>query len=180
MAGSEVTRDARDAREPDLNKRPEPSLKARALRFLAAREHSRIELARKLTRYTEDHDEIERTLDELAAKGWLSSQRFVESVVHRKSARLGAERIRQELRGHGIAAADSSEAIDSLRASEGARAYQLWLRRFGEVADEPEARAKQARFLIGRGFAAGIAQRIVRGAWQPPEDDGAEASGPPR
>lgn len=166
----------RDERGTERNKRPEPSLKARALRFLAAREHSRVELARKLTRYTEDLDEIERTLDELAAKGWLSSQRFVESVVHRKSARLGTERIRQELRGHGIAAADSSDALDHLRASEGARAYQLWLRRFGEVAGEPEARAKQARFLIGRGFAADIAQRIARGAWQPAEDDAAEAS----
>ncbi|TAL25771.1 MAG: recombination regulator RecX [Aquabacterium sp.] len=170
----------RDERGAERNKRPEPSLKARALRFLAAREHSRVELARKLTRYTEDHDEIDRALDELAAKGWLSSRRFVESVVHRKSARLGAERIRQELRGHGIAAADSSEALDGLRASEGTRAYQLWLRRFGEVAEEPEARARQARFLIGRGFPAGIAQRIVRGAWQPTEDEGSEACGSSR
>ena len=66
--------------------RPQPSLKARALRFLARREHSRLELARKLTRIAEEGDDIEVVLEELAQKGWLSDARYAEQSVRAKAA----------------------------------------------------------------------------------------------
>jgi len=76
------------------------SLKGRALRLLAAREHSRVELERKLATHAgDDPAELARMLDELAAKGFISEQRVAESVLHRRAGRLGAGRVLQELRG---------------------------------------------------------------------------------
>ena len=42
---------------------PPLSLKARALRFLSMREHSRLELGRKLARHAEEGDDVEALLD---------------------------------------------------------------------------------------------------------------------
>ena len=72
------------------------SLKSRALRHLAAREHSRAELERKLRGPDTDAGELARTLDELEAKGFISAERVAESVMHRRSGRFGAARIRRE------------------------------------------------------------------------------------
>ena len=69
------------------------SLKARALRYLAAREHSRLELARKLSAYAQESDNVERLLDELEAAKFLSEQRFSESLVRRRAERYGNSRI---------------------------------------------------------------------------------------
>ena len=42
---------------------PTLSLKGRALRFLSMREHSRLELGRKLAKYAEEGDDVEALLD---------------------------------------------------------------------------------------------------------------------
>ena len=138
------------------------SLKGRALRYLSAREHSRGELGRKLARHSEDADEIERVLDELTARGWLSAERFVESVVHRRAERFGAARIRQELQQHGIDHAQAATALDALRHSEPERARAIWQRRFGAPPATPAEKAKQMRFLAGRGFSTEVIRRVLR------------------
>lgn len=148
------------------------SLKGRALRYLSAREHSRSELARKLARHCEDADEVERVLDELAAKGWLSAERFVESVVHRRAERFGAARIRQELQQHGIDAAESAAALDALRQSEPERALAVWQRRFGSPPATPAERVKHMRFLAGRGFSTEVIRRLLSAL----PHDGAQAT----
>ena len=61
------------------------SLKGRALRHLAAREHTRVELERKLASHADSADELARVLDELQAKGFISEQRVVDSVLHRRA-----------------------------------------------------------------------------------------------
>jgi regulatory protein len=137
------------------------SLKGRALRFLSAREHSRSELGRKLARHSEDADEIEHVLDELTAKGWLSAERFVESVVHRRGERFGAARIRQELQQHGIDNTQAAAALDALRCSEPERARAIWQRRFGTPPATPADKAKQMRFLAGRGFSTEVIRRVL-------------------
>ena len=60
--------------------RPPPSLKGRALRYLAQREHSRAELVAKLSPHLQESDDLNAVLDELEAKGFISEQRVVESV----------------------------------------------------------------------------------------------------
>lgn len=144
------------------------SLKARALRLLARREHSRQELARKLTAHAESRQDLEQVLDELSARGWLSTERFIESLVNRKAARFGTERIRQELRSQGLGGETSAAALAALRASEAERAQALWQRRFQQPATSPQERARQARFLAGRGFSAEVIRRIVNASV--PED----------
>ena len=61
--------------------RPPLSLKGRALRYLSQREHSRLELSRKLARYAEDTDDVDALLDLLEKNNWLSQERFAESLV---------------------------------------------------------------------------------------------------
>ena len=71
--------------------RPKPSLKARALRYLAAREHSRLELGRKLARHAEEGDDIEAVLD------WLQAQRALAVRASCPSCRATASMRRPSL-----------------------------------------------------------------------------------
>jgi len=142
---------------------PGLSLKGRALKYLSAREHSRAELVRKLAPHAESPEEVDRLLDELEARGWLSAERFVESMIHRKAARYGAARIRVELAQHHLPDAAVRDALCELKQTEFGRAHALWLRRFGAVADTPEARLKQMRFLAGRGFSSEVIRQVVAG-----------------
>lgn len=146
------------------------SLKGRALKYLSAREHSRVELVRKLTPHAADAAEIKQVLDELEARGWLSAERFVESVLHRKAARFGAARIRGELMGHQLPDDAVRAALSTLKETELERAQALWRRRYGQVAETPAELAKQMRFLAGRGFSGEVIRQVVRGL---PEDDDA-------
>lgn len=143
--------------------RQPPSLTARALRFLAAREHSRLELERKLARYGDDAVEITRVLDALTARGFISERRVAESVLHQRASRLGAARVVQELRRKGLSDTVVAEAAEQLRATELQRARTVWQKKFGRPADDPRDRARQMRFLAGRGFAADIVRKVVTG-----------------
>src|SRR4051812_45352719 len=88
------------------------SLKARALRYLAAREHSRLELGRKLGRYAQEGDDVEALLDALEAANFLSQLRFSESLLNRRAKRFGNSRILLELQSQGI----EGEMLDSIKA----------------------------------------------------------------
>lgn len=139
------------------------SLKGRALKYLAARERSRVELTRKLGPYAESGEDIECVLDELEAKGLLSAQRFAESVLHRKAAKFGAGRLQAELAQHQLPADIARELAQSLRDTEFERAHALWARRYGEIPETPEDKARQMRFLAGRGFSGEVIRRVIRG-----------------
>lgn len=138
-----------------------PSLKMRAVGYLSRREHARDELARKLAPHAEDPDEVERVLDALEKEGWLSTERFAQSLVHRRASRQGAARIVQELRQHGVDDAQVSELREQLRATEYERALEVWQKRFGARPEDRAAYAKQARLLASRGFAHDVIRRIL-------------------
>jgi regulatory protein len=143
---------------------PKLSLKGRALKYLAAREHSRAELLRKLAPHAEEPAEVERVLDELEARGLLSAERFVESLLHRRAARFGTARLRQELQQHQLPADAVAQAVEALRGTELERARAVWQRRFGgEPAADAAERARQMRFLTARGFSSEVIRRVVRG-----------------
>ena len=163
------------------------SLKARALKLLAQREHSRLELRRKLLphaqAFCQARDEaleaapaaappaaepldtpnqcLDKLLDWLQAHRYLSEERFVESRLHARSARFGNSRIKMELAQHGLAL--DAEQATQLRTTELERARALWQRRFGSPATDPAGRAKQMRFLAGRGFSGETIRRVVQG-----------------
>ena len=141
-----------------------PSLKSRALRLLSVREHSRSELERKLKGFEEEPGTLVRALDELQAKGFIDEQRVIESVVHRRAAKLGAARIKQELQGKGLDPEAVSEALAGLQATERERALEVWRKKFGEPPTDAQAAARQMRFLASRGFGAETIRRVVAGA----------------
>jgi len=147
---------------------PQLSLKGRALRYLSMREHSRLELGRKLARYAEEGDNVEALLDLLEKNNWLSQERFSEALIHRRSARYGNSRIVAELQSHGVNGEALQELKSGLADSETERCLEVWSRKFGTVAADPQARNKQMRFLLQRGFSQRAVQKALKGA---PEDE---------
>ena len=149
-------------------------LRARALACLAQREHSRLELRRKLLaalqRAAERAEEpppedgearVDALIEQLLAQGLLSEQRYIDSRLRSRAPRLGARRLVAELAQQGLKPA--GETWDELQASEPERAQALLLRRFG---DEPptdlKELARRQRFLIGRGFAPDLVQKLLK------------------
>lgn len=141
--------------------RPPLSLKGRALRYLSQREHSRAELERKLAPHAEDPAEVARVLDELQSRGFIDHARVADSVVHRRAAKLGALRIRQELQAKGLGPELVSAAVAGLRATEFDRALDVWRRKFGAPPRDATERAKQARFLAARGFEGEVVRKVL-------------------
>lgn len=156
------------------------SLKGRALQWLAQREQSRSELRRKLLPLAVAEAEaaaeaagadaptaeltpaarVDALLDWLAAHNYLSHERFVESRVHARASRYGNLRIRQELKQHQVAL--PAEAAQALKESELQRACAVLERKFAAPPSNPAERAKQARFLAGRGFSPEVIARALR------------------
>lgn len=139
------------------------SLRERALRLLARREHARAELARKLAPYAETADELEALLDDLAQRRLLSDERYAEMRLNARAARFGNRRLAQELRTQGVA----DELIDAALAEtddELARARAVWQRKFGAPPASGDAaeRNRQVRFLMARGFSGETIRRVLR------------------
>ena len=177
---------------PDLvhSKKQSPSLKARALRLLSQREHSRAELAKKLGDYlsleakvdrarnAQDHDQeksqadtptlshevqIATVLDDFEKRGWLSDTRFAEALVRRRSERYGVRKIKDELQRAGVASDASAALLDGLKNTEFERAKELFERKFGGIAEDQKIRARQYRFLVSKGFNPEIVAKVIGG-----------------
>ena len=140
----------------------ERSLRERALGLLARREHSRAELRRKLAPHADSPEELETLLEDLAQRKFLSESRFAEARVHVLSRKFGAARIEHDLRAKGISEEEAASAARHARSTEFERALEVWRRKFGNPATDLKARARQARFLLGRGFSTDIINRILR------------------
>ncbi len=138
------------------------------MRYLSLREHSRLELGRKLARYAEEGDDIEALLDFLEKNNWLSQERFAESLINRKASRFGNSRVMAELQSHGVNGEALADIKAGLAESETARARDVWQRKFGRVAADAAERAKQMRFLLQRGFSQRAARLAMQGS---PDDD---------
>jgi len=141
-----------------------PSLKGRALRLLSQRDHSRKELEQKLKPHEETPGELAEALDFLAAKDFINEKRVAESVVNRRSTKLGAARVRQELMAKGLPADDIADAVQAMRGTEFERALVVWRKKFGAPPSDASERGKQVRFMVSRGFAPDVVRRIVSGA----------------
>ena len=134
-------------------------LKVRALRYLARREHSRAELARKLAPHAESPASLAAVLNELGAKRQLSDERYAEVRTHWLARKYGAAKIRQDLKAHGVA-----ESMIERVSAEGDfdRAKAILARKYREPATTREERAKRARFLQSRGFSYDIIVRVLK------------------
>ena len=135
-------------------------LKARALRYLVRREHSRDELARKLAPYAESTQILEGLLRELESRKQLSNERFAEARTRQLARKYGAARIRHDLKSKGVADELSSRAVAELNEVE--KAKQILARKYRAPATTREERAKRARFLQSRGFSYDTIYQAVR------------------
>ncbi len=176
-AGPEAGSGARSRRRPPL------SLKGRALALLAQRDHSRVELKRKLMPHAralalaelaadaqdqaessvsplDPAERVAEVLEWLQARDYLSDTRFAESRTHARSAKFGNLRIRQELSQHGVSL--TAEAAQRLKDSEFERARLLQVRKFGCSPCSVSEYARQARFLAGRGFSSDTTRQVMR------------------
>jgi regulatory protein len=141
-----------------------PTLRERAIALLARREHTRAELARKLAAHAESSEELQAVLDELARRKLVSDERYAVTRSESLAQKFGAARVVRELRDKGVAA-DAVERISGeLKTSELERAREVWRKRFGVPARSAAERAKQGRFLQGRGFSFEVISRIIRGS----------------
>ena len=133
------------------------------MRFLARREHSRVELGRKLAAYVDDYAEVEALMDELQKRGWLSDERYTEQMVQVRRGKFGSARIAHELREKGVDEALIAGTLTGLKESELDAARAVWSKKFGELPSDAKERAKQIRFLMSRGFRQDIISRVLRG-----------------
>jgi regulatory protein len=152
-----------------MPKQPAPSLMGRALRYLSRREHSQQELRKKLLPFAESEQELADLLLKLEQQGWLSNERFAEGLARRKSDRYGSLKIVDELKQNGIDPETISRLKTQLKDSDAQRAWELWDRKFSNIAEDQKERAKQIRYLISKGFPLDIVSRIISGRYSPPE-----------
>lgn len=136
-------------------------LKARALRHLARREHSRGELARKLAPHAESPEALAQLLEALAAKKQLSDERYAEARAHQLARKYGAARIRADLKSKGIAP-DVAARVSG--ADELERARAILARKYRDGASTREERARRTRFLQSRGFSHDTIRRLLSSA----------------
>ncbi len=140
----------------------ELSLRERALRHLARRDHSRAELARKLSAHG-SADEVEAVLTRMSELELQSDPRFAAAWVRTKSARFGGTRLRNELVRRGV----DKDLIDETIASECTepeldRARTVWHSRFRALPADRREWARQARFLHTRGFATDVICKLLK------------------
>ena len=138
-------------------------MRVRALRLLARREYSRFELQTRLSSSGGDPEEISKLLDHFEAKGWISEQRFVDAVVQTRRTRFGSMKVLHELRTKGVSEDGLSRAREALAGSEVSAALEVWQKKFGKKPASISERAKQARFLGGRGFSADVVRKVLDG-----------------
>jgi regulatory protein len=151
------------------SEKPEVSLRSRALRLLARREHTRVELRSRLAEHTEDAAEIDAVIADLAERGWLSDKRVVEQLTHARRARYGSQRISRELLTKGVPEDLVAAAMADLKDGDLAAALAIWRRKFRTVPGTAAERGRHVRFLQGRGFSLEVALRVLREAAQEPD-----------
>jgi regulatory protein len=139
-----------------------PSLKGRALRLLATREHSRKELEIKLAQHADSTEQLAQVLDELSAKGFINEARVVDSTVHKLQSKFGAARVVAALQQKGIATDVLAQTRQDLAQSELERAQAVHAKKFGQAPNGPQEHAKQMRFLASRGFGSETISKVLR------------------
>jgi regulatory protein len=154
-----------------VKKQPASSLKSKALRMLATREHSRAELKRKLEAKAQEGDDVEAVLERMEETGLQSDERFAESYVRARASRLGTSRLQHELARRGVAPEIAADALSGvLEEDELTRARGVWSKKYGQPPGDRQEWARQARFLQSRGFSAEIIRKLLRDGFDEPAE----------
>ena len=141
-----------DKPEPRLQGRGGESLRVRAMRFLARREHSRAELRRKLASRAAEGEDLDALLDDLAKRGWLSDIRFAEQIARAKARRFGPRKLAHYLKSCGVDDESIEAGIRNAGADGTSSLESIWHSRFRAAPASEREKMRQVRFLQGRGF----------------------------
>ncbi len=138
-------------------------LEMRALRYLAQREYSRLELEQKLFIHARSSapEALSSVLDKLEQNGFLSAERVVEQIIRTRRSRFGSQRIVHELKEKGIDEHLIHSALLSLKETELDAALKIWQKKFGKLPSTREERGKQMRFMMSRGFSMEVIQQAL-------------------
>ena len=158
-----------------------PGLKARAIGLLARRDYGREELRAKLLRDqdrdTSRQEEIDRILDELAALGYLSDERYALGLTARKARTHSRLAIASELKARRVEGNAAANALSVVALDDDATMLALWQRRFGRPPADDREKGRQVRFLQSRGFGLSAILKLLKtsaleGEDAPPPDFG--------
>ena len=125
-----------------------------AVGLLARREHSVLEIKRKLQQRGFDEEEMLAAIEQLQVNKLLSEERFTESYINmRKLKGYGPLRIEQELRERGIAGELSNDFLDKNNPLWRRIMKQQYEKKYGnKPAEEYAEKAKRSKYLQTRGF----------------------------
>ncbi|MDQ3160585.1 MAG: recombination regulator RecX [Pseudomonadota bacterium] len=146
-------------------RRPELTPTQRALGLLTRREHSRVELARKLTSRGVEPDEAHSVVGKLAEAGWQDDMRFAELLVRsRANSGYGPVRIRAELAAtHSLSADIIAAALGRFECDWSGNACDLLRRRHpAALRGDRTAQRKAADLLLRRGFGMDLVMTALR------------------
>ncbi len=135
-----------------------------ALKLLATREHSRLELIRKLAARGFGEADVAPVLERLIAEGSLNESRMAELyVAERVRKGYGPLRIRRELKDKGLSDSAIEPHLDFMARDWPERLALVHDRRFGPGApSDLQELARRARFLEQRGFPTEAIRRFLR------------------
>ena len=116
-----------------------------------------------MLQYTEDPDEIPPLIEDFVERGWLSEKRVLEQVVATRRKRFGSQKITQELRDKGLSGEAIAGARATLKEGDLEAAREVWRRKFPEPPLNANDKARQMRFLQGRGFSLETIRKVIAG-----------------
>lgn len=127
---------------------------ASAIRMLAGREHSCVEIKNKLSNKGHSTEVIEEVITRLVKNKYLNDARFTEAFVRSKSDKgVGPVKIQLELQQRSVDAVLIDEYLDFNQPEWLEKAIEVRRKRFGEALPvENNDKNKQMRFLQQRGF----------------------------
>lgn len=136
-----------------------------ALRALSRREHSARELRDKLQSRGVPAPLADEVIEDFAARGWQSDQRYAESLLRTRIAHnYGPLRVEAELSAAGLADGLIREAMIAAECDWNGLALQAYQRRFDSRPDGPAEWQKRYRFLAQRGFTVEQIRGVLRDA----------------
>ena len=134
-----------------------------AMQYLARREHSRVELRRKLLTKFADGEAVEAALENLARNKYLSDVRYAASLIrHRANQGYGLNYIRQELKRQGVDNEDMSAALEEADLDWLQVAQDLYGRKFKKPVSDFKEKAKRMRYLYAHGFDQDIIAQLIK------------------